>query len=143
MSSTVSSTPASAGSTVISSTGIGSGLDIGGIVTSLTTAHGLAQNTQLSDRKSTLTAQVSAYGTFKSALDTLQATLATLENPKALAGRTFSPSIPRSRRSSDIPRCLRGRKAKCVELSSHASLTRCSTASNRDMSWCHRPSYRP
>src|SRR5450432_204581 len=88
MGSTVSSTAASAGSTVISSTGIGSGLDIGSIVTSLTTAHGLAQNTQLSDRKSTLTAQVSAYGTFKSALDTLQATLATLENPKSLAGRT-------------------------------------------------------
>jgi flagellar hook-associated protein 2 len=57
-------------------------------VQSLTTAAGLAQNTQLSDRKSTLTAQVSAYGTFKSALSTLQATLTTLENPKALAGRT-------------------------------------------------------
>jgi len=55
MSSTISSTP-SAASTVISSTGIGSGLDINGIVTSLTTAAGLAQNTQLSDRKSSLTA---------------------------------------------------------------------------------------
>jgi flagellar hook-associated protein 2 len=86
MSSTVSSTAAPAGS--ISSTGIGSGLDITGIVTSLTTAAGLAQNTQLSDRKSTLTAQVSAYGTFRSALDTLQATLTTLTSPKALSGRT-------------------------------------------------------
>jgi|SRR5882724_1039552 len=91
MSSTISSTP-SAGNTVISSTGIGSGLDINGIVTSLTRAAGLAQNTQLSDRKSTLTAQVSAYGTFSSALSTLQATLTTLETPSTLAGRTATVS---------------------------------------------------
>jgi flagellar hook-associated protein 2 len=88
MSSTITSTAASAGNTVISSTGIGSGLDINSIVTSLTTAAGLAQNTQLSDRKTALTAQVSAYATFSSALDTLQATLTTLENPTTLAGRT-------------------------------------------------------
>jgi flagellar hook-associated protein 2 len=87
MGSTVSSTAANAGNTVISSTGIGSGLDISSIVSSLTTAAGFAQNTQLSDRKTTLTAQVSAYGTFKSALDTLQVTLTTLQVPKALAGR--------------------------------------------------------
>src|SRR5258708_6047889 len=90
MSSTISSTPTA--STVISSTGIGSGLDINGIVTSLTTAAGLAQNTQLSDRKSSLTAQVSAYGTFSSALSTLQATLTTLETPSTLAGRTATVS---------------------------------------------------
>jgi flagellar hook-associated protein 2 len=87
MSSTISSA-ASAGNTVISSTGIGSGLDINSIVTSLTTAAGLAQNTQLSDRKTALTAQVSAYGTFSSALATLQATLTNLEDPTTLAGRT-------------------------------------------------------
>jgi flagellar hook-associated protein 2 len=91
MSSTISSTP-SAANTVISSTGIGSGLDINSIVTSLTTAAGLAQNTQLSDRKSSLTAQVSAYGTFRSALSTLQATLKTLETPTTLAGRTATIS---------------------------------------------------
>jgi flagellar hook-associated protein 2 len=91
MSSTISSTP-SAGNTVISSTGIGSGLDINSIVTSLTTAAGLAQNTQLSDRKGSLTAQVSAYGTFSSALSTLQATLTTLETPSTLAGRTATLS---------------------------------------------------
>jgi flagellar hook-associated protein 2 len=91
MSSTISSTP-SAASTVISSTGIGSGLDINGIVTSLTTAAGLAQNTQLADRKGSLTAQVSAFGTFSSALSTLQATLKTLETPSTLAGRTATIS---------------------------------------------------
>jgi flagellar hook-associated protein 2 len=89
MSSTITSTP-SAANTLISSTGIGSGLDIGSIVSSLTTAAGLAANTQLSDRKTTLSAQVSAYGTFSSALSTLQATLTTLESPKALSGRTVT-----------------------------------------------------
>jgi len=39
----MSSTISSAGNNVISSTGIGSGLDINGIVTSLTTAAGLAR----------------------------------------------------------------------------------------------------
>jgi flagellar hook-associated protein 2 len=91
MSSTISSAPSPA-STVISSTGIGSGLDINGIVTSLTTAAGLAQNTQLADRKGSLTAQVSAFGTFSSALSTLQATLKTLETPSTLAGRTAAVS---------------------------------------------------
>src|ERR1700759_414487 len=92
ISSTTSTTPTpttttgtSSGS--ISSQGIGSGLDINSIVQSLTTAYGLAQNTQLADRKATLTAQVSAYGTFKNALETLQATLTTLKNPQSLAGR--------------------------------------------------------
>ncbi len=90
MSSTISSS--AAGNSVITSTGIGSGLDIAGIVSSLTTAAGLAQNTQLSDRKGALTAQVSAYGTFSSSLETLQATLTSLENPSTLAGRTVSLS---------------------------------------------------
>src|SRR5882672_10350279 len=67
MGSTISSTATNAANTVISSTGIGSGLDIGSIVSALTTAAGAAQNNQLSNRKTTLTTQ---------------------QNPKALAGRT-------------------------------------------------------
>lgn len=78
----------SAASTLISSQGIGSGLDIGSIVSSLTTAAGLAQTNALNDRKTALTTQVSAFGTFSSALATLQATLTTLEDPTKLAGRT-------------------------------------------------------
>lgn len=107
MSSTIASTATSAGNTVISSTGIGSGLDINSIVTSLTTAAGLAQNTQLSDRKGVLTAQVSAYGTFKSALETLQAALTNLQTPSTLAGRTATLSDSKvasgSAASSAIP----------------------------------------
>ena len=60
-------------SALITSTGIGSGLDISAIVSSLTTAFGAAQTDQLTNQANTLDAQVSAYGTFTSALDTLQA----------------------------------------------------------------------
>jgi flagellar hook-associated protein 2 len=83
-SSTSGSSP-SAGST-ITSTGIGSGLDITGIVSSLTSAYGAAQTTQLTNQQNTLDAQVSAYGQFTSALDALQLSLGALETPSALAG---------------------------------------------------------
>jgi len=71
---------------LITSTGIGSGLDISAIVSSLTSAYGAAQTNQLTAQQTSLDAQVSAYGTFTSALDKLQATLPTLEDPSQLAG---------------------------------------------------------
>jgi flagellar hook-associated protein 2 len=79
-----SSSPSSA-SALITSTGIGSGLDIGAIVSSLTTAFGAAQTSQLTNQQSTLDSQVSAYGTFTAALDTLKLALPPLEDPSALA----------------------------------------------------------
>jgi flagellar hook-associated protein 2 len=87
MSSAIPSTSsASAGTALITSTGIGSGLDISAIVSSLTSAYGAAQTNQLTAQQTSLDAQVSAYGTFTSALDTLQATLPTLQDPSQLAG---------------------------------------------------------
>src|SRR5580698_9383181 len=88
MSSAVSSSSASTGSasSLITSTGIGSGLNISAIVTSLTNAYGAAQTDQLNAQQTSLNAQVSAFGTFSSALSTLQATLTDLENPSQLAG---------------------------------------------------------
>ena len=93
--SSTTSTPSSsltsataAGGSLVTSTGIGSGLDIGSIVSSLTTAAGAAENNQLATQKSTLNAEVSAYGTFSSALETLQAALTPLETTATLAGRT-------------------------------------------------------
>lgn len=80
-----SASPAGANA-LITSTGIGSGLDISAIVSSLTTAYGAAQTTQLTNQANTLDAQVSAYGTFTSALDTLKLALPALEDPKQLAG---------------------------------------------------------
>jgi flagellar hook-associated protein 2 len=61
-------------------------LNISAIVSSLTSAFGAAQTDQLTNQQNSLNAQVSAYGTFSSALDTLQATLTTLEDPTQLAG---------------------------------------------------------
>ncbi|HTV97428.1 MAG TPA: flagellar filament capping protein FliD [Steroidobacteraceae bacterium] len=93
MSSAVSSTgssntanSAASANSLITSTGIGSGLDISAIVSALTSSYGAAQTNELSSEQTTLNAQVSAFGTFSSALDTLQATLSTLEDPSQLAG---------------------------------------------------------
>jgi flagellar hook-associated protein 2 len=79
-----SGAPSSA-SALITSTGIGSGLDIGAIVSSLTTAFGAAQTDQLTNQQNTLDSEVSAYGTFTAALDTLKLALPALEDPSALA----------------------------------------------------------
>ena len=76
---------------MITSTGIGSGLDISAIVSSLTTAFGAAQTSQLTNQQNTLDSQVSAYGTFTAALDTLQAALPALQDPSQLAG--FSATV--------------------------------------------------
>jgi flagellar hook-associated protein 2 len=77
---------ASAANSLITSTGIGSGLDISAIVSALTSSYGAAQTNELSTEQTSLNAQVSAFGTFSSALSTLQATLSTLEDPSQLAG---------------------------------------------------------
>ena len=83
------------GQSLITSTGIGSGLDISAIVSSLTTAYGAAQTNELTAEQTSLNAQVSAFGTFSSALDTLQATLSSLENPSHARG------LRRDRRRQD------------------------------------------
>lgn len=84
MSSVVS--PSSTPPPLITSTGIGSGLNIGAIVTALTNSFGAAQTAQLTNRQNSLDSQVSAYGTFTSALDTLKLALPALEDAGQLAG---------------------------------------------------------
>jgi flagellar hook-associated protein 2 len=83
-----STSGAAAANSLITSTGIGSGLNISAIVTALTSSYGAAQTNELNAEQTTLNAQVSAFGTFSSALSTLQATLSTLEDPSQLAGYT-------------------------------------------------------
>src|ERR1700690_1089504 len=73
-------------STLITSTGIGSGLNISAIVSALTSSFGAAQTTQLTNQQNSLDSQVSAFGTFTAALDTLQLALPPLEDPTQLAG---------------------------------------------------------
>ncbi len=88
VSSTGSSTSsgAASASSLITSTGIGSGLNISAIVQALTNNYGAAQTNQLTAQQNSLDAQVSAYGTFTSALDTLESTLGALQTPSQLAG---------------------------------------------------------
>jgi flagellar hook-associated protein 2 len=88
MSTVAPTTASSVGSVVVSSQGIGSGLDIASIVSSLTTAQAAPETNALNRSNTALNAQVSAFGTFNSALATFQATLATLQDPTQLAGRT-------------------------------------------------------
>src|ERR1700728_172781 len=77
---------ASATSALVTSTGIGSGLDISAIVSSLTSAFGAGPQGQITNQETALDSQVSAFGSFTSALDTLQGTLSALQNPTQLAG---------------------------------------------------------
>src|ERR1700761_2663633 len=98
------STASSAANSLITSTGIGSGLDISAIVSALTSSYGAAQTNALAAQQTTLNAQVSAFGTFSSALSTLQATLSTLETPSQLAGYSATvadQSIASATTSSD------------------------------------------
>ena len=81
-----STSGAASPSALITSTGIGSGLNVTAIVTALTNNYGAAQTNQLQAQQNSLDSQVSAYGTFTSALDTLQASLSSLEDPTQLAG---------------------------------------------------------
>jgi flagellar hook-associated protein 2 len=75
-------------STVISSQGVGSGLDIAAIVTSLTSAKAAPMTNAINRSNTALNAQVSAWGTLNSAVATFQATLTALQDPAQLAGRT-------------------------------------------------------
>jgi flagellar hook-associated protein 2 len=61
-------------------------LNIGAIVSALTTSFGAAQTSPLTNQQSSLDSQVSAYGTFTSALDTLKLALPPLEDASQLAG---------------------------------------------------------
>jgi flagellar hook-associated protein 2 len=81
-----SSASSASSASLITSTGIGSGLNISAIVSALTNSFGAAQTIQLTNQQSSLDSQVSAYGTFTAALDTLKLALPPLADPKQLAG---------------------------------------------------------
>ena len=137
MSSTISGAPATAASTpptssaAITSTGIGSGLDISAIVSSLTSAFGAGQQNELTSQGDALDAQVSAFGTFTSALDTLQSTLAPLENPSSLAGFVGAVGDPTIASASASTGAVAGTYTLAVQnLASAATLTSAHVASS-------------
>ena len=109
-------TPAGAASSAaITSTGIGSGLDISAIVSSLTNAFGAAQQNQLTNQENALDAQVSAYGTFTSALDKLQSTLSVLETPSQLAGFDATVADPSIASASTTSNAVAGQYSLAVQ----------------------------
>jgi flagellar hook-associated protein 2 len=71
----------------ITSTGIGSGIDIESIVTKLVAVEGQAQSRQLDTKQAALTAKLSSFGSFKSALDALKTTLQPLADLAKFQGR--------------------------------------------------------
>lgn len=71
-------TTSAAGQGVITATGLGSGLDINGIVTALVNAEGSGPKALYTAQTTQITTRVSAYGQLQSAVSALQASLATL-----------------------------------------------------------------
>jgi flagellar hook-associated protein 2 len=127
MSSVISPSSASSTSnanTLITSTGIGSGLNIGAIVSALTASFGAAQTAQLTNQQSSLDSQVSAYGTFTSALDTLKLALPPLEDAGQLAGFSATVADKTIATATTTPNAVAGQYSLQVNnLATSATLT--------------------
>lgn len=76
----------------ITSPGIGSGLDVAGLVNKLITAEGQPAANRLDRREAKLQAQMSALGSVKSALSTFKGALANLTNIASFQKRTATSS---------------------------------------------------
>jgi len=105
MSSIVSSTPSTTSSTsnigqtaltdlgaqgTITSTGLGSGLDINSIVQQLVAAEGQGQKTLLTNQSTAIQTKISAYGQLAAAISGVQAALAALSTPQQFEGTLAS-----------------------------------------------------
>jgi len=77
---------------MLTATGIGSGLDIEGLVTQLVAAERAPIEGRLNRRESSLTAELSAFGSFKGVLASFQDTLARLNTLSTFSQRTASSS---------------------------------------------------
>jgi flagellar hook-associated protein 2 len=83
-------------SPITPSTGLGSGLAIGDIVSALVTADSLAKTTQISTQTKLVTTKLSGIGTLQSAMDAFQASLKKLgdKTTPAFAGYAATSSKP-------------------------------------------------
>lgn len=72
----------------ITSTGIGSGLDIASLVQNLVQAEGSAKAAQLNNREASFQAKLSAYGSFRAAVDKLRSALGAMQSVGQFAART-------------------------------------------------------
>ena len=76
----------------ISSPGIGSGLDIGNLITQLVTAEGSAKNNRLNLREAEYQGDISAYGSLKSALSIFQTAVKDLQTASDFQVRSATSS---------------------------------------------------
>jgi flagellar hook-associated protein 2 len=72
----------------ISSTGLGSGLDINSIVQQLVSAEGTPRKQLLTDQQTRLQTQISAYGQLQTAISGVETALVSLATPQAFEGAT-------------------------------------------------------
>jgi flagellar hook-associated protein 2 len=72
----------------ISAAGIGSGLDLEGLIQQLLAAEGQPAKVRLSQREAKLQTRLSAFGQFRSALEQLRTSLASLKDPARFTVRT-------------------------------------------------------
>lgn len=77
---------------MLTATGIGSGLDIESLVTQLISAERSPVETRLVARESTLTAELSGFGSLKSALSTFQDSISSLNKLSSFGQRTTTSS---------------------------------------------------
>lgn len=76
----------------LTASGIGSGLDVDGLVTQLVAAERLPLERRLVTRETNLTQDISALGTFKSALADLQSSLSAVNSPATFQQKNASTS---------------------------------------------------
>ncbi len=76
----------------ITTSGIGSGIDIESLVTKLIAAEGQPASNRINKKEATWTADLSAYGSLKSALSNFQSAVKSLNDPADFLGRTSTSS---------------------------------------------------
>ncbi len=76
--------------TGITSTGIGSGLDVNGLVQQLVAAEGQAATQRLVQRETQFQSRLSAYGSLKSSLEGFKSAIEALQKEDSVRGRTIS-----------------------------------------------------
>jgi flagellar hook-associated protein 2 len=74
--------------TTLQSAGIGSGLDVNGLVTQLVAGERAPKQAQITKQQADVATKISALGSLKGALGTFQAALASLKSADALSGRS-------------------------------------------------------
>ncbi|CAK0776583.1 flagellar hook-associated protein 2 [Gammaproteobacteria bacterium] len=92
----------------IISAGIGSGIDVNGLVTQLVQSQGASQLTQLSTKEASLQSQLSAVGTIKGALSGLQSSLSGLKNLSSFQSLTATSNNTALFSASAVPGATAG-----------------------------------